>query len=635
MQHSPSEIKEKLLRALDKEYNVINYGAVEEVIGLLENTPVTKEVLETTRLGRYINELRKKTTDEMLAKRAKGLVRQWRHMIMPERQSPAHRVNGASVGASACASAGASPVQSGPTPGHGASPGPHSPAGSPGRPPHHADSVPRTIAANKRLRKDDSDEGQPPAKVARQVNGGLETDNPIESVPAVKGSATTGRRRRAHRSTNCHNDDIVKKKLASAARALRVKTTQELLAGLSSCTSSGSYTPSSTTPEPKPVSPALHARASPAIRQPSSPALRQPVSPAVRQPVSPAVRQPVSPAVRQPVSPAVRQPVSPAVRQPVSPAVRQPVSPAVRQPVSPAVRQPVSPAVRQPVSPAVRQPVSPAVKQPVSPAVRQPVSPAGRQPVSPAVRQPVSPAVRQPVSPALRQPLSPAVVTPVSLVVRKPVSPVVRKPLSPVVRPHQLQVHSNTAGVPPHEPVSRTLCTSPAPSVPTPSPTPPLRDDVSTAVISMPSVKTASTHLSSVKRVRQSRIDASSVPAAQTVKPPPPAPSPTPSPSLSPARSVSSLLNAVSDSTRSGDICAQIAEIMSRLPPIDASAVCREEISPSVHCDYQAEDLLDGEIDGVTGNVSHDGKFREWHECVSRTTAAGELLHILPYTIID
>ncbi|XP_049783838.1 proteoglycan 4-like isoform X7 [Schistocerca cancellata] len=595
MQHSPSEIKEKLLRALDKEYNVINYGAVEEVIGLLENTPVTKEVLETTRLGRYINELRKKTTDEMLAKRAKGLVRQWRHMIMPERQSPAHRVNGASVGASACASAGASPVQSGPTPGHGASPGPHSPAGSPGRPPHHADSVPRTIAANKRLRKDDSDEGQPPAKVARQVNGGLETDNPIESVPAVKGSATTGRRRRAHRSTNCHNDDIVKKKLASAARALRVKTTQELLAGLSSCTSSGSYTPSSTTPEPKPVSPALHARASPAIRQPSSPASRQPVSPAVRQPVSPAVRQPVSPAVRQPVSPAVRQPVSPAVRQPVSPAVRQPVSPAVRQPVSPAVRQPVSP----------------------------------------AVRQPVSPAVRQPVSPALRQPLSPAVVTPVSLVVRKPVSPVVRKPLSPVVRPHQLQVHSNTAGVPPHEPVSRTLCTSPAPSVPTPSPTPPLRDDVGTAVISMPSVKTASTHLSSVKRVRQSRIDASSVPAAQTVKPPPPAPSPTPSPSLSPARSVSSLLNAVSDSTRSGDICAQIAEIMSRLPPIDASAVCREETSPSVHCDYRAEDLLDGEIDGVTGNVSHDGKFREWHECVSRTTAAGELLHILPYTIID
>ncbi|XP_049847440.1 mediator of RNA polymerase II transcription subunit 26-like isoform X2 [Schistocerca gregaria] len=571
MQHSPSEIKEKLLRALDKEYNVINYGAVEEVIGLLENTPVTKEVLETTRLGRYINELRKKTTDEMLAKRAKGLVRQWRHMIMPERQSPAHRVNGASVGASACASAGASPVQSGPTPGHGASPGPHSPAGSPGRPPHHADSVPRTIAANKRLRKDDSDEGQPPAKVARQVNGGLETDNPIESVPAVKGSATTGRRRRAHRSTNCHNDDIVKKKLASAARALRVKTTQELLAGLSSCTSSGSYTPSSTTPEPKPVSPALHARASPAVRQPMSPAVRQPVSPAVRQPVSPAVRQPVSPAVRQPVSPAVRQPVSPAVRQPVSP----------------------------------------------------------------AVRQPVSPAVRQPVSPALRQPLSPAVVTPVSLVVRKPVSPVVRKPLSPVVRPHQLQVHSNTAGVPPHEPVSRTLCTSPAASVPTPSPTPPLRDDVGTAVISMPSVKTASTHLSSVKRVRQSRIDASSVPAAQTVKPPPPAPSPTPSPSLSPARSVSSLLNAVSDSTRSGDICAQIAEIMSRLPPIDASAVCREETSPSVHCDYRAEDLLDGEIDGVTGNVSHDGKFREWHECVSRTTAAGELLHILPYTIID
>ncbi|XP_028045174.1 mediator of RNA polymerase II transcription subunit 26 isoform X2 [Monomorium pharaonis] len=57
--------------------------AVVDVISALEKTTVTKEVLEITRLGKHINELRRKTSNEALAKRAKDLVRRWRDMVLP------------------------------------------------------------------------------------------------------------------------------------------------------------------------------------------------------------------------------------------------------------------------------------------------------------------------------------------------------------------------------------------------------------------------------------------------------------------------------------------------------------------------------------------------------------------------
>ncbi|XP_015602767.1 mediator of RNA polymerase II transcription subunit 26 isoform X2 [Cephus cinctus] len=58
-------------------------GAVVDVITALEKTAITKEVLEITRLGKYINELRRKTSNDALAKRAKDLVRRWRDMVLP------------------------------------------------------------------------------------------------------------------------------------------------------------------------------------------------------------------------------------------------------------------------------------------------------------------------------------------------------------------------------------------------------------------------------------------------------------------------------------------------------------------------------------------------------------------------
>ncbi|KAK0168099.1 hypothetical protein PV327_001933 [Microctonus hyperodae] len=83
MQKYCTELTDRLLKSLDKEYNVVDMGAVVDVITALEKTTITKEVLEITRLGKYINELRRKTTNDALAKRAKDLVRKWREMVLP------------------------------------------------------------------------------------------------------------------------------------------------------------------------------------------------------------------------------------------------------------------------------------------------------------------------------------------------------------------------------------------------------------------------------------------------------------------------------------------------------------------------------------------------------------------------
>lgn len=62
-------------------------AAILQIIAILEKLHITKEQLETTRLGKYINELRRKTIDETLARRSKNLLRQWRKMILPEANS--------------------------------------------------------------------------------------------------------------------------------------------------------------------------------------------------------------------------------------------------------------------------------------------------------------------------------------------------------------------------------------------------------------------------------------------------------------------------------------------------------------------------------------------------------------------
>lgn len=93
-----------------------------------------------------------------------------------------------------------------------------------------------------------------------------------------------------------------------------------------------------------------------------------------------------------------------------------------------------------------------------------------------------------------------------------------------------------------------------------------------------------------------------------------------------------------------------VEEILLRLPPIDADAIEWDGSespvdSPQVKTvtDDDVVRLHSDHIEGVNGIVNHgsqvlkdgDIDFREWHETVSRTSYQGEMLHILPYVVID
>ncbi|XP_011195011.2 mediator of RNA polymerase II transcription subunit 26 isoform X1 [Zeugodacus cucurbitae] len=76
----------RLCQAIDQNYEVVNMEAVTSVISTLEGTKITKEQLETTRLAKFINHLRRRTKDEHLARRAKSLLKKWREMVGIQQQ---------------------------------------------------------------------------------------------------------------------------------------------------------------------------------------------------------------------------------------------------------------------------------------------------------------------------------------------------------------------------------------------------------------------------------------------------------------------------------------------------------------------------------------------------------------------
>ena len=101
-----------------------------------------------------------------------------------------------------------------------------------------------------------------------------------------------------------------------------------------------------------------------------------------------------------------------------------------------------------------------------------------------------------------------------------------------------------------------------------------------------------------------------------------------------------------------------VEEVMSRLPPIDSEAVLAEMAAegeeeeeddglemeglipvkipdPVSVTDEMVAKLNSSQTESFNGNFGHDGEFKEWHEVVSKTSLGGDLLHILPYSVID
>ncbi|XP_067119263.1 mediator of RNA polymerase II transcription subunit 26-like [Centruroides vittatus] len=129
MPNTLHDIKDKLLSALDPDYNVVDMATVIEVISILEKTSITKDALEKTRIGKFINELRKKTSNEQLARRAKELVKKWRKLL-PVPDHPT--INGERiVGSISTPPVGMTPAGPGPGPGVGPGPGPGNKPASP------------------------------------------------------------------------------------------------------------------------------------------------------------------------------------------------------------------------------------------------------------------------------------------------------------------------------------------------------------------------------------------------------------------------------------------------------------------------------------------------------------------------
>lgn len=76
----PEEIKEKLVKALDDE-NDVDDATVVEMVSFLEKYPITRATLEETKIGKMVNDLRRKIKNEKLAKRIKQLVRNWKKIL--------------------------------------------------------------------------------------------------------------------------------------------------------------------------------------------------------------------------------------------------------------------------------------------------------------------------------------------------------------------------------------------------------------------------------------------------------------------------------------------------------------------------------------------------------------------------
>eukprot|EP00126_Sphaerothecum_destruens_P005915 Sdes_comp19109_c0_seq1m9803 len=69
-------------------YSVEQCHILSGIISLLENQPMTLEILQETRIGKCVNTLRRNTTDKNLASRAKKLVKKWSSIVSSQASLP-------------------------------------------------------------------------------------------------------------------------------------------------------------------------------------------------------------------------------------------------------------------------------------------------------------------------------------------------------------------------------------------------------------------------------------------------------------------------------------------------------------------------------------------------------------------
>jgi len=78
-------LKLKLCNAIDSQGQVIDNSVVLEIITQLLSLEITTEELERTRLGRFVNLIRKNSTEPDIATKARSLVKKWKKLLTSSR----------------------------------------------------------------------------------------------------------------------------------------------------------------------------------------------------------------------------------------------------------------------------------------------------------------------------------------------------------------------------------------------------------------------------------------------------------------------------------------------------------------------------------------------------------------------
>eukprot|EP00116_Pleurobrachia_bachei_P010660 sb/3470922/ len=78
-------LKLKLCNAIDTQGQVIDNSVVLEIITQLLSLEITTEELERTRLGRFVNLIRKNSTEPDIANKARSLVKKWKKLLTSSR----------------------------------------------------------------------------------------------------------------------------------------------------------------------------------------------------------------------------------------------------------------------------------------------------------------------------------------------------------------------------------------------------------------------------------------------------------------------------------------------------------------------------------------------------------------------